>query len=164
MHTKFKKAASGHCHDGHHCPHFRLNRLLRGKRCRRRCGHTRRRRRALPGSDPVDYALRGQGRPRVLAPAFPRKIERQQRREILAQTAQERAQQKALEQAQWAERRRQAGELTSEAMNLAKRKLDQWNKSSLVENLIACKWQNTFHDYTELTHFRPIHQAQGCRV
>lgn len=58
----------------------------------------------------------------------PRKIERQQRREILAMTAQERAQQKALEQAQWAERRRQAGELTSEAMNLAKRKLDQWNK------------------------------------
>ena len=58
----------------------------------------------------------------------PRKIERQHRRELLQLTAQERAQQKALEQAQWAERRRQAGELTSEAMNLAKRKLEQWNK------------------------------------
>ncbi|MDO5032774.1 MAG: DUF1707 domain-containing protein [Corynebacterium sp.] len=58
----------------------------------------------------------------------PRQIERQKRRELQAATAHERAQMKALEQAQWAERRRQASEITGEAMNLAKRKLDQWNK------------------------------------
>lgn len=57
-----------------------------------------------------------------------RQIERQRRRELKAATAEERAQMRALEQAQWAERRRQAGEITGDAMNLAKRKLEQWNQ------------------------------------
>lgn len=57
-----------------------------------------------------------------------RQIERQRRRELKAATAEERAQMRALEQAQWAERRRQAGEITGDAMNMAKRKLEQWNQ------------------------------------
>ena len=57
-----------------------------------------------------------------------RQIERQRRRELKAATAEERAQMRALEQAQWAERRRQASEITGDAMNLAKRKLEQWNQ------------------------------------
>ena len=57
----------------------------------------------------------------------PRQIERQRMRELKAATAEERAQTRALEQAQWAERRRQASEITGDAMNLAKRKLEQWN-------------------------------------
>lgn len=58
----------------------------------------------------------------------PRQIERQRMRELKAAGAEERAQMRALEQAQWAERRRQAGEITGDAMNLAKRKLEQWNQ------------------------------------
>lgn len=58
----------------------------------------------------------------------PRQIERQRMRELEAATAEERAQTRALEQAQWAERRRQASEITGDAMNLAKRKLDEWNR------------------------------------
>ena len=58
----------------------------------------------------------------------PRQIERQRMRELKAATAEERAQTRALEQAQWAERRRQASEITGNAMNLAKRKLDEWNQ------------------------------------
>lgn len=58
----------------------------------------------------------------------PRQIERQRMRELEAATAEERAQTRALEQAQWAERRRQASEITGNAMNLAKRKLDEWNR------------------------------------
>ena len=58
----------------------------------------------------------------------PRQIERQRMRELKAATAEERAQTRALEQAQWAERRRQASEITGDAMNLAKRKLDEWNQ------------------------------------
>ena len=58
----------------------------------------------------------------------PRQIERQRMRELKAATAEERAQTRALEQAQWAERRRQASEITGNAMNLAKRKLDEWNR------------------------------------
>ena len=57
-----------------------------------------------------------------------RQIERQRMRELKAATAEERAQTRALEQAQWAERRRQASEITGDAMNLAKRKLEQWNQ------------------------------------
>ena len=57
-----------------------------------------------------------------------RQIERQRRRELKAATAEERAQMRALEQARWAERRRQASEITGDAMNLAKRKLEQWNQ------------------------------------
>lgn len=57
----------------------------------------------------------------------PRQIERQRMSELKAATAEERAQMRALEQAQWAERRRQASEITGDAMNLAKRKLEQWN-------------------------------------
>lgn len=58
----------------------------------------------------------------------PRQIERQRMRELKAAGAEERAQMRALEQAQWAERRRQASEITGDAMNLAKRKLEQWNQ------------------------------------
>ncbi|OFR64573.1 hypothetical protein HMPREF2875_11465 [Corynebacterium sp. HMSC078H07] len=58
----------------------------------------------------------------------PRQIERQRMSELKAATAEERAQTRALEQAQWAERRRQASEITGNAMNLAKRKLDEWNQ------------------------------------
>ncbi|MDK8896960.1 DUF1707 domain-containing protein [Corynebacterium sp. MSK004] len=58
----------------------------------------------------------------------PRQIERQRMRELKAADAEERAQMRALEQAQWAERRRQASEITGDAMNLAKRKLEQWNQ------------------------------------
>lgn len=58
----------------------------------------------------------------------PRQIERQRMSELKAATAEERAQMRALEQAQWAERRRQASEITGDAMNLAKRKLEQWNQ------------------------------------
>nr|WP_262347250.1 DUF1707 domain-containing protein [Corynebacterium aurimucosum] len=54
----------------------------------------------------------------------PRQIERQRMRELKAAGAEERAQMRALEQAQWAERRRQASEITGDAMNLAKRKLE----------------------------------------
>ncbi|WP_254868126.1 DUF1707 SHOCT-like domain-containing protein [Corynebacterium sp. Marseille-Q2823] len=57
-----------------------------------------------------------------------RQIERQRMRELKAAGAEERAQMRALEQAQWAERRRQASEITGNAMNLAKRKLEQWNQ------------------------------------
>ena len=58
----------------------------------------------------------------------PRKLERQKQREMLAATAHERAQQKAIESQQWAERKQQASELTNEAMKLARQKLEQWNK------------------------------------
>ena len=58
----------------------------------------------------------------------PRQIERQRMRELKAAGAEERAQMRALEEAQWAERRRQASETTGDAMNLAKRKLEQWNQ------------------------------------
>jgi len=58
----------------------------------------------------------------------PRQIERQRMRELKAAGAEERAQMRALEQARWAERRRQASEITGDAMNLAKRKLEQWNQ------------------------------------
>ena len=58
----------------------------------------------------------------------PRQIERQRMRELKAAGAEERAQMRALEQAQWAERRRQASEITGDAMNLAKRKLEEWNQ------------------------------------
>ena len=58
----------------------------------------------------------------------PRQIERQRMRELKAAGAEELAQMRALEQAQWAERRRQASEITGDAMNLAKRKLEQWNQ------------------------------------
>lgn len=58
----------------------------------------------------------------------PRQIERQRMRELKAAGAEERAQMRALEQAQWAERRRQASKITGDAMNLAKRKLEQWNQ------------------------------------
>ena len=58
----------------------------------------------------------------------PRQIERQRMRELKAAGAEERAQMRALEEAQWAERRRQASEITGDAMNLAKRKLEQWNQ------------------------------------
>ena len=58
----------------------------------------------------------------------PRQVERQRIRELKAAGALERAQMKALEQARWEERRRQAGEITGDAMNLAKRKLEEWNQ------------------------------------
>lgn len=58
----------------------------------------------------------------------PRQVERQRMRELKAAGALERAQMKALEQAKWEERRRQAGEITGDAMNLAKRKLEEWNQ------------------------------------
>ena len=58
----------------------------------------------------------------------PRQIERQRMRELKAAGAEERAQMRALEQARWEERRRQAGEITGDAMNLAKRKLEEWNQ------------------------------------
>ncbi len=58
----------------------------------------------------------------------PRAIERQRRKEIQAATAEARAQQKAIESQMWAQRRQQAGELTGEAMDFAKRKFTQWNQ------------------------------------
>ncbi|OFT58133.1 hypothetical protein HMPREF3149_11240 [Corynebacterium sp. HMSC05E07] len=58
----------------------------------------------------------------------PRQVERQRMRELKAAGALERAQMRALEQAKWEERRRQAGEITGDAMNLAKRKLEEWNQ------------------------------------
>ena len=57
-----------------------------------------------------------------------RQIERQQLREIRALTAHERAQQKMIEEKMWADRRMQAGEITGQAMDLAKRKFSEWNK------------------------------------
>ena len=57
-----------------------------------------------------------------------RQIERQQQREIRALTAHERAHQKELEKKMWAERRQQAGEITGQAMEMAKKQISKWNK------------------------------------
>ena len=57
-----------------------------------------------------------------------RQIEKEQLREIRALTAHERAQQKMIEEKMWADRRMQAGEITGQAMDLAKRKFSEWNK------------------------------------
>ncbi|MDY5840814.1 MAG: DUF1707 domain-containing protein [Corynebacterium camporealensis] len=57
-----------------------------------------------------------------------RQIERAQQREIRALTAAQRAEQKAIEQQMWAERRQQAGEITGQALDMAKRKFDKWNQ------------------------------------
>lgn len=56
-----------------------------------------------------------------------RQIERQQQREIRALTAHERAHQKELEKKMWAERRQQAGEITGQAMEMAKKQISKWN-------------------------------------
>ncbi|WP_235923168.1 DUF1707 domain-containing protein [Corynebacterium lizhenjunii] len=55
----------------------------------------------------------------------PRKIEKQRQREIAAATAYQRAEQKAIESQLWAQRRQQAGELTGEALKLAREKFSQ---------------------------------------
>lgn len=57
-----------------------------------------------------------------------RQIERAQQREIRALTAAQRAEQKAIEQQMWAERRQQAGEITGQALDMAKKKFDKWNQ------------------------------------
>lgn len=56
-----------------------------------------------------------------------RQIERQAKREVRALTAVQRAEQKEIEAQMWAQRRQQAGEVAGEAMNLAKKKFNQWN-------------------------------------
>ncbi|APT93356.1 hypothetical protein CPHO_11170 [Corynebacterium phocae] len=58
----------------------------------------------------------------------PRQIERQQIRELRALTARQRAEQKQLESEMWAQRRLQAGELTGEALDLAKRTIDRMHR------------------------------------
>lgn len=60
-----------------------------------------------------------------------RQIERQRMREIQAATALQRAEQKELEAQMWAQRRRQAGELTGEAMDFARRKFGEWNNKKI---------------------------------
>lgn len=58
----------------------------------------------------------------------PRQVERERQREIMAMTAEQRALMRAQETQMWAARRQQAGELTGDALELAKRKLGEWNK------------------------------------
>ena len=55
-------------------------------------------------------------------------IERQQQREIRALAAHERAHQKELEKKMWAERRQQAGEITGQALELAKKHINKWSE------------------------------------
>lgn len=57
----------------------------------------------------------------------PQQLERQRLREIEASQARERAERRALESRQWAERRQQASDLTGDALKFARRKLDGWS-------------------------------------
>ena len=58
----------------------------------------------------------------------PRAIERQRQKEIQAMTALQRAERKEIEAAMWADRRRQAAEVAADALELAKRKLNEINR------------------------------------